>query len=90
MVWVTPISTGQSAESSWPRVDHQNLFGLDGILHVCSLKEAAEKSVSDEVFAKRSERWPEDEGCSTKEAYFYRDIFECESGGVIIVRSSGV
>jgi hypothetical protein len=47
-----------------------------------SLKDAAEKSVSDEAFAKRSERWADDAGCSTKEAYFYRDIFECELAGV--------
>jgi hypothetical protein len=32
--------------------------------------------VSDDVFDKRKERWPEDEGCNTKEAYYYRDIFE--------------
>lgn len=50
-----------------------------GYDHINSLKDAAERSVSDEAFAKRSERWPEDKGCTTKEAYYYRDIFECES-----------
>ena len=47
-----------------------------GYDHINSLKDAAERSVSDEAFAKRSERWPEDKGCTTKEAYYYRDIFE--------------
>ena len=51
------------------------------------MKDAAEKSVSDEAFAKRSERWADDAGCSTKEAYFYRDIFECELAQLVVVLS---
>merc|ERR1712071_50431 len=47
-----------------------------GYDHINSLKDAAEKAVSDEDFAKRSERWADDKGCETKEAYHYRDIFE--------------
>lgn len=46
-----------------------------GYNHIDSLKRQAEASVSDEVYAKRSERWPEDK-IDTKEAYYYRDIFE--------------
>jgi asparagine synthase (glutamine-hydrolysing) len=56
-----------------------------GYDHINSLKDAAERSVSDEAFAKRSERWPEDKGCTTKEAYYYRDIFECESEVLLIM-----
>jgi asparagine synthase (glutamine-hydrolysing) len=41
------------------------------------LKDNAERAISDEIFGKRSERWPE-ETPDTKEAYFIRDIFDSE------------
>jgi len=41
------------------------------------LKNHAEHAISDEIFEKRSERWPE-ETPDTKEAYFMRDIFDGE------------
>jgi hypothetical protein len=41
------------------------------------LKGHAEHAISDEIFGKRSERWPE-ETPDTKEAYFIRDIFDSE------------
>jgi hypothetical protein len=41
------------------------------------LKDQAERAISDEIFGKRSERWPE-ETVDTKEAYFIRDIFDSE------------
>jgi len=79
MVSVTITSTGQSGGH---KLQLQVVRQLIGVLYggTVSLKDAAEKSVSDEAFAKRSERWADDAGCSTKEAYFYRDIFECEFG----------
>lgn len=39
------------------------------------IKEHAETSVSEEDFAKRSERWPT-EVPDTKEAYLFREIFD--------------
>lgn len=39
------------------------------------MKDEAESVVSDEQFAKRSERWSEGTP-DTKEAYYIRDIFE--------------
>jgi asparagine synthase (glutamine-hydrolysing) len=44
---------------------------------VFRLKDNAERAISDEIFEKRSERWPE-ETPDTKEAYFIRDIFDSE------------
>jgi hypothetical protein len=41
------------------------------------LKDHAENAVSDEMFEKRFERWPE-EAPNTKEAYYIRDIFDSE------------
>ena len=41
------------------------------------LKDHAERAVLDEIFEKRSERWPEDTP-DTKEAYFIRDLFDSE------------
>jgi hypothetical protein len=41
------------------------------------LKDHAERAISDEIFGKRTERWPE-ETPDTKEAYFIRDIFDSE------------
>lgn len=41
------------------------------------MKEHAEKSVSDEKFAERAQRYPVDTP-DTKEAYMIREIFECE------------
>ncbi|KAF9792719.1 glutamine-hydrolyzing asparagine synthase [Thelephora terrestris] len=46
-----------------------------GYSWIDGLKEQAEKAVSDEDFARRSERWPE-EIPDTKEAYYIRDIFD--------------
>lgn len=44
--------------------------------HVISrMKEHAATVVSDDAFAKRAERWPEDTP-DTKEAFFIRDIFD--------------
>jgi asparagine synthase (glutamine-hydrolysing) len=39
------------------------------------LKDQAERSIPDEIFEKRSERWPEDTP-DTKEAYYIRDLFD--------------
>lgn len=41
------------------------------------LKDHAERSIPDEIFEKRSERWPEDTP-DTKEAYYIRDLFDGE------------
>lgn len=41
------------------------------------MKDHANSVVSDEAFAKRAERWPEDTP-DTKEAYLIRDIFDSE------------
>jgi asparagine synthase (glutamine-hydrolysing) len=41
------------------------------------LKDHAERAISDEMFNKRSERWPK-ETPDTMEAYFMRDIFDSE------------
>jgi hypothetical protein len=41
------------------------------------LKDHAERAIADEIFEKRSERWPEDTP-DTKEAYFMRDLFDGE------------
>ncbi|GLB35030.1 putative asparagine synthase [Lyophyllum shimeji] len=46
-----------------------------GYSWIDGIKEHAEAVVSDEAFAKRSERWPEGVP-DTKEAYFIRDIFD--------------
>ena len=43
--------------------------------HHSRIKDHAASIVSDEDFAKRAERWPED-APDTKEAYFIRDIFD--------------
>jgi hypothetical protein len=41
------------------------------------LKDHAERSIPDEIFEKRSERWQEDTP-DTKEAYYIRDLFDGE------------
>jgi len=41
------------------------------------LKEHAERLISEDMFEKRSERWPEDTP-DTKEAYYIRDVFDSE------------
>ena len=41
------------------------------------LKDHAERSIPDEIFEKRFERWPEDTP-DTKEAYHIRDLFDGE------------
>ena len=41
------------------------------------MKEHAAEAISDEAFAKRAERWPEDTP-DTKEGYFIRQIFDGE------------
>lgn len=46
-----------------------------GYSWITGLKEHAEQAVSDEDYAKRQERFPEDTP-DTKEAFFYRTIFE--------------
>jgi asparagine synthase (glutamine-hydrolysing) len=46
-------------------------------LFIFRLKDQAERAISDEIFGRRSERWPE-ETVDTKEAYFIRDIFDSE------------
>ncbi|ORZ11692.1 asparagine synthase [Lobosporangium transversale] len=46
-----------------------------GYSWIDTLKELSLTKVSDEAFAKASERWPKDTP-QTKEAYWYRDIFE--------------
>ncbi|KAJ3483335.1 hypothetical protein NLI96_g6380 [Meripilus lineatus] len=46
-----------------------------GYSWIDGIKDHAAQVVSDEDFAKRSERWPEDSP-DTKEAYFIRDIFD--------------
>ncbi|KAI8054054.1 asparagine synthase [Syncephalis plumigaleata] len=49
-----------------------------GYSWIDSLHDQAESLVSDEAFAQRATRWPEDTP-KTKEAYWYRDIFENDS-----------
>ena len=44
------------------------------------MKAHAERAILDEMFEKRSERWPEDTP-DTKEAYFIRDLFDGELFG---------
>ena len=39
------------------------------------MKEHSAEAISDEAFAKRAERWPEDTP-DTKEGYFIRQIFD--------------
>jgi asparagine synthase (glutamine-hydrolysing) len=39
------------------------------------MKEHSSEAISDEAFAKRAERWPEDTP-DTKEGYFIRQIFD--------------
>ena len=61
---------------------NQSLHFIDtrSSLKVClflRLKDNAERAISDEIFGKRSERWPE-ETPDTKETYFIRDIFDSE------------
>jgi len=46
-----------------------------GYSWIDGLKGHAEKSISDESFARRSERWPQ-EIPDTKEAYYIRDVFD--------------
>jgi len=46
-----------------------------GYSWIDSLKAEAEKKVSNESFAKRETRWPEDTP-QTKEAFWYREVFE--------------
>ncbi|KAK9686835.1 asparagine synthetase [Basidiobolus ranarum] len=46
-----------------------------GYSWIDSLKDKAEELVSDDKFAKAAERWPKDTP-QTKEAYWYREIFE--------------
>ncbi|KAH8107028.1 glutamine-hydrolyzing asparagine synthase [Cristinia sonorae] len=46
-----------------------------GYSWIDGMKDQAASSVSDEDFAKRTERWPEDTP-DTKEAYYIRDIFD--------------
>ncbi|KAI0281462.1 asparagine synthase [Russula aff. rugulosa BPL654] len=46
-----------------------------GYSWIDGLKDQAERAISDEIFGRRSERWPE-ETVDTKEAYFIRDIFD--------------
>lgn len=41
------------------------------------LKDHAERSIPDDIFEKRSERWPLDTP-DTKEAYYLRDLFDSE------------
>ena len=43
-----------------------------------SMKDYAAAQVSDDTFAKRAQRWPEDTP-DTKEAYLIRDIFDSQS-----------
>ena len=47
----------------------------NGRLNHISMKAHADESISDEDFAKASERWPEDTP-QTKEAYLIRQIFD--------------
>ena len=42
-----------------------------------SMKDHAASAVSDEAFAKRAERWPENTP-DTKEAYLIREIFDSQ------------
>ena len=51
--------------------------GSSNICPIFRLKNQAERAIPDEIFEKRSERWPE-ETPETKEAYFIRDIFDSE------------
>lgn len=46
-----------------------------GYSWIDGLKEHAENAISDELFVRRSERWPEGTP-DTKEAYYIRDIFD--------------
>lgn len=46
-----------------------------GYSWIDSLKDEAERRISDDIFAEREKRWPEDTP-QTKEAYWYRDAFE--------------
>ena len=41
------------------------------------MKGHADRAITDERFAKRSERWP-DNTPDTKEAYYIRDVFDSE------------
>ena len=59
-----------------PPVTHLALpHGLPRGRHRLRLKDQAERSIPDEIFEKRSERWPEDTP-DTKEAYYIRDLFD--------------
>ena len=51
--------------------------GLPWGCHRLRLKDHADRSIPDEIFEKRSERWPEDTP-DTKEAYYIRDLFDGE------------
>lgn len=46
-----------------------------GYSWIDTLKETAEKKISEETMAKAAERWPKDTP-QTKEAYWYREVFE--------------
>ncbi|KAI0306512.1 glutamine-hydrolyzing asparagine synthase [Multifurca ochricompacta] len=46
-----------------------------GYSWIDGLKDHAEKTIPDEIFEKRAERWPENTP-DTKEAYYIRDIFD--------------
>jgi asparagine synthase (glutamine-hydrolysing) len=46
-----------------------------GYSWIDGLKDHADRAIADEIFEKRSERWPEDTP-DTKEAYFLRDLFD--------------
>ncbi|KAI0050934.1 asparagine synthase [Auriscalpium vulgare] len=46
-----------------------------GYSWIDGMKDQAESAISDDIFAKRSDRWPENTP-DTKEAYYIRDIFD--------------
>jgi len=46
-----------------------------GYSWIDGLKDHAERTIPDDMFEKRSERWPEDTP-DTKEAYYIRDLFD--------------
>ncbi|KAI0065440.1 asparagine synthase [Artomyces pyxidatus] len=49
-----------------------------GYSWIDGMKDQAESAISDDIFAKRAERWPENTP-DTKEAYYIRDIFDGRS-----------
>jgi hypothetical protein len=52
-------------------------FTFHTLVVTLRLKAHAENAIPDQLFEKRSERWPVDTP-STKEAYYIRDIFDGE------------